>query len=121
MTQLDLFEAPPPGLLVRWDPAGDGLRPYNKIVRRHFTGFEYILYDMRIGSIWHRVLITTAGTRRDPHLCVGSYAEPAAECNPLIMTLVANWEFDIQTPPSDVAKAIIDGAMPVWTWKGRPA
>jgi hypothetical protein len=119
VTQLDLFAELPPILRVRWDTPGEGPKPYDKLVRRQFPGFEDILYDMRIGSTWHRAVMTTAGDRGDTHICIGSYAEPADECDPVWMTLVAMWEFDLETPPSQVARAIIDGADPVWTWRGK--
>jgi len=117
MTQLDLFAEPAPGIMVRWDRIDDSPKPYDELVRRSFPGFEYILYDMRIGQHWYRVLITTAnnGEAREPHLCVGKYAEPLPECNPVEMTDVACWDFDISTPPAQVAREIIAGKVPDWT------
>jgi len=88
--------------------------PWNELVRRHFPGFEYILYDFRLGSTWHRVIETT--TRTHGHgLAVSSYLEVSEECVPQRMTLAASWHFEIGTSPVDIANSLAAGMEPDWT------
>jgi len=116
--QLDLFAEPPPPSPLRWDEAdadADG-EAYDELVKLNKKGFEYILYDMRIGSHWYRVMIASGLTwKPEPHLAVASYAEPLEVCLPTRMTLKASYAFPLDWTPAQVARAIKEGAEPTWT------
>lgn len=117
MTQLDLFTEPPVSLL-RWDTPSEA-PAYDELVRRNFKGFEYILYDFRLGETWHRVIETT--TRYHSHcLAVSSYREPNEVCDPKLMTLEACWHFSVSATPNQVASAIAGGEVPDWTRLNGP-